>query len=318
MGAVEAKYIKNIQGREFITFEGLLDLAHKSGLKEIETDLIQAPGEGNGGIAIVHARVQTGKGVFTGIGDASRDNVRQNILPHLIRMSETRAIARALRWATNVGQTAVEELGDLDTAENERPTDEQIDRIDELAHNPAITDEDRKTLEEALPHMTQDQARDMIDILMAKIQAVEDNGKKAVRKSTRTKAKSRDAAAGNGTPTTKPTESASSPDPQEPDDPDTPANGQAQQPETEEDDGPPATEKQVALITRTVREANDVLTEKEVKHIQALLDAKLSRSKASEVLDYLLGRSVKNPLSGQWERVSQGVIGQRRAAGKAA
>lgn len=52
---------------------------------------------------------------FSGIGDASPQNVSRNIVPHLIRMSETRAKARALRDAVNVGATSLEELsGDDD------------------------------------------------------------------------------------------------------------------------------------------------------------------------------------------------------------
>src|ERR687898_3132793 len=51
------------------------------------------------------------EGKFGGIGDASPQNVNRAIAPHLIRMAETRAKARALRDAINVGVTAFEELG---------------------------------------------------------------------------------------------------------------------------------------------------------------------------------------------------------------
>jgi len=46
--------------------------------------------------------------VFTGHGDAE-GIASAMIKPHFIRMAETRAIARALRWATNNAKTAVEE-----------------------------------------------------------------------------------------------------------------------------------------------------------------------------------------------------------------
>jgi hypothetical protein len=68
---------------------------------------------------VVQAEVETGKGVFAGIGDAAPSNVNRMIVPHLIRMAETRAKARALRDAVNIGVTAVEELGDFDDGGDE-------------------------------------------------------------------------------------------------------------------------------------------------------------------------------------------------------
>lgn len=62
-------------------------------------------------MAIIRARVQVERGVFTRIGDASKDNVNPKIAPHIIRMAETRAVARALRLACNNGMCSVEELG---------------------------------------------------------------------------------------------------------------------------------------------------------------------------------------------------------------
>lgn len=112
------------QGKQYVLFAGLLDEAHSRGLVGIDTELVQVPEESNGQVAIVKATVQiedaeVGKGseelrTFSGIGDASPQNVSRNIVPHLIRMAETRAKARALRDAVNVGATALEELSDSD------------------------------------------------------------------------------------------------------------------------------------------------------------------------------------------------------------
>jgi len=106
-------FMIKLQGKDYILFEGLLDLGHREGLKGVQTELLQIPNEANGMTAIVHARVETKKGVFTGIGDASPDSVNRSIQPHIIRMAETRALARALRFAVNIGTTTLEELGDL-------------------------------------------------------------------------------------------------------------------------------------------------------------------------------------------------------------
>ncbi len=110
------------QGKQYVLFAGLLDEAHNRGLKGIDTELVQVPTEENGNVAVVKARVEMegpeGLPVrtFSGIGDASPENVGRNIVPHIIRMAETRAKARALRDAVNVGATALEELSDGDEA----------------------------------------------------------------------------------------------------------------------------------------------------------------------------------------------------------
>jgi hypothetical protein len=121
---VKKEYIITRQGRDFVLYEGLLDEAHQQGLKRISTTLIQIPHEDNGHMAVVQAEVELQDGrTFMGIGDASPQNVNRMIVPHLLRMSETRAKARALRDAVNVGVTAVEELGDFEDPGDDDPDD---------------------------------------------------------------------------------------------------------------------------------------------------------------------------------------------------
>ena len=100
-----------IDEKEVATYAGLLSRAHEEGLNKIETSIIQFPADDNGFTCVCLAVVQTAKGIFTGIGDANPDNVNRRIVPHLIRMAETRAKARALRDAVNIGVVSMEELG---------------------------------------------------------------------------------------------------------------------------------------------------------------------------------------------------------------
>ncbi len=104
------EYMIERGGRRFVLYAGLLEEAHARGLRSIETELLQVPNAENDEVAIARAQVRMEEGKFSGIGDASPGNVGRAIAPHIIRMAETRAKARALRDAINVGVTALEEL----------------------------------------------------------------------------------------------------------------------------------------------------------------------------------------------------------------
>jgi hypothetical protein len=112
----------NVVGqRTVIRYEGLLARAHEDGLRSIHTELVQIPSKANGDAAIVRAVVVTGRGTFEGIGDATPGNVHARVVGHLLRVAETRAKARALRDAVNIGLVALEELDEVDA----------IDAVDE-------------------------------------------------------------------------------------------------------------------------------------------------------------------------------------------
>lgn len=137
------KFIINIDGKSYVTYEGLLDLAHTMKLKSINVDLIQIPSKENEYLAICKAIATTEDGqVFIDLGDASPDSVKSSFVPHIIRMASTRAKARALRDLTNVGITAIEELDLEDNIvvvekpenyNNEKPTKGQIETLKKLA-----------------------------------------------------------------------------------------------------------------------------------------------------------------------------------------
>lgn len=105
---VDKKFITNIKGKEFITHEGLLAEFHKNGGKEISAKIVKFDMEK--GLVVFRARVSGERGTFIGHGDAHDGNVSDMIKPHKIRMAETRAINRALRFYNNIGMCSREEL----------------------------------------------------------------------------------------------------------------------------------------------------------------------------------------------------------------
>ncbi|MSQ42815.1 MAG: hypothetical protein EXR45_01195 [Chloroflexi bacterium] len=109
---MQREFIITRLGKEYILYAGLLDAAHQAGLRQIRTQLVQAPGLQNGFVAICHAEVVTERGTFTGLGDANPENTTRAMASALIRLAETRAKARALGDAINVAMTAFDELGD--------------------------------------------------------------------------------------------------------------------------------------------------------------------------------------------------------------
>lgn len=104
------EHIINLKGKEFITLSGLLDIAHPM-LKSIQTELIFNDYTNNTFITRAVVTLKNGN-EFSAYGDATPKSVGNMILPHALRMSESRAIARALRWATNTGMCSVEEISE--------------------------------------------------------------------------------------------------------------------------------------------------------------------------------------------------------------
>jgi hypothetical protein len=102
------KKVITLQGKEYVTHQGLLYLAHGAGLRSVLTDLVSHdPDEGR---YIVRAVAEGDRGQYSGYGDASPANVSRNIATACLRMAETRAVNRALRLYTGLGMTSADEL----------------------------------------------------------------------------------------------------------------------------------------------------------------------------------------------------------------
>mgnify|MGYP001281244625 CR=1 FL=1 len=146
--------------KDVVTYPGLLSKAHEEGLIRIRTHLIQKPSKENGRTAIAKAFVETKKGRFDGIGDASPENVNSFIVPHLIRVAETRAKARALRDAVNIGVVSFEELNG-DGLSDDAATATNVPKNDSASRTrkPAPSPSPAKPTHTDLAPMTESQRR---------------------------------------------------------------------------------------------------------------------------------------------------------------
>jgi hypothetical protein len=155
-----------VQGKSFPVVGGRLRLAHdENKLLSIETSVLYYNDEST----VVHAHVKTEKGTFAGLGNASAKRDRK-LANAILELAETRAIARALRFAGyGVEYTGYEEVTDSKaiTSEDEQAkeikdirelnqpdtnvtaTKAQLNAIFSLAQNVNMTNEElRKTMQD--------------------------------------------------------------------------------------------------------------------------------------------------------------------------
>jgi len=108
---------------DMTNFKELLNTAHEKGLASISTEMISVDWEKK--TALFKAKVNMVRGddklesykSYEAFGDATQENIDSDkVKKSWIRMAETRAICRALRWATNNAAVAEEEL---DTGDHE-------------------------------------------------------------------------------------------------------------------------------------------------------------------------------------------------------
>jgi hypothetical protein len=137
-----------VQGKIYPVVGGRLRLAHdENNSLSIETSVVQYNEEAT----VVQASVRTEKGTFTGLGNASvkRDKVLSNAI---LELAETRAIARALRFAGyGVEYTGFEEVGkeilqDEEHKKSESATKTQINTIFSIAKELNISNDELREL----------------------------------------------------------------------------------------------------------------------------------------------------------------------------
>jgi hypothetical protein len=106
---IDSRFLIYLHGCPFVKYAGLLAKAREAGLVQLDariefhSDALV--------LASATATFQDGR-VFTEWADATPENVGVQVRPHWIRIALTRAKARALRDALNIGVCTVEELGE--------------------------------------------------------------------------------------------------------------------------------------------------------------------------------------------------------------
>jgi hypothetical protein len=97
-----------LHGKRFVTFAGLLALAHSRGLTSLTADWTY----NDAALSLAQAVAVFPFGTYTECGDATPDNVTKKVSPHFRRVALTRAKARALRDALNIDMVSLEELAE--------------------------------------------------------------------------------------------------------------------------------------------------------------------------------------------------------------
>jgi len=103
---------------DYVVFEQLLEEAHKKFKNLSIKTTVMVSDESDGKKLqelldkgfVVRAIVKTEKGIYTAYGYATPENTTKIVKDALLRMAETRAVARALRFATGIGKTLKEDL----------------------------------------------------------------------------------------------------------------------------------------------------------------------------------------------------------------
>jgi hypothetical protein len=100
-------HLVHLHGKPFVQYAGLLALAHERGLISLKASFISVTPE----LALAAAQATFADGTsYSECADATPGNVGAQVRAHFPRLALTRAKARTLRDALNIGITALEEL----------------------------------------------------------------------------------------------------------------------------------------------------------------------------------------------------------------
>jgi hypothetical protein len=106
-------YLVEVQGKIYLTLPGLLQEAHANGLISLTTELLTDPKDLSSPVVKATGVFKTEDGTlktYSSFGDANANNVAKKVAGALLRMADSRAVARCLRFGIGLPFTALEEL----------------------------------------------------------------------------------------------------------------------------------------------------------------------------------------------------------------
>jgi len=184
---VDERFIVKIAGTEddwCILYVGLLDFAHKKGVKENkflgfqEPNYIKIDSENCECVISVYAVFENGFKTI-GTGHVSKANIgKEKYLDFYIASAETRAKARALRDALNIPLVSAEELIDDFNNNSENKTSSKISDKQKSFINKLLDELNRsidKTLEKIGVKTIDDLTSQQADTIIKKLKAYKEN-----------------------------------------------------------------------------------------------------------------------------------------------
>jgi hypothetical protein len=133
---------------QFVYLRGLLRIAHERGIKRTNSRVVQAPSKDHPVAVVTYGYEFEDGAYFEASADAHSKNVKESMVPYLTANAEARAKARALRDAFRISLCSVEEIGSVETTneENDPIDDSQIQGIQVVAKRKGLTVKDALAL----------------------------------------------------------------------------------------------------------------------------------------------------------------------------
>jgi hypothetical protein len=121
--------ISERDGDQFVYLRGLLRLAHERGIRRTSSRVTQAPGVEHPVAVVTYGYEFEDGAYFEASADAHQKNTKTEMSIYLTAIAESRAKARSLRDAFNISLCSVEEVGSVDSKDNDPIEDTQIQGI---------------------------------------------------------------------------------------------------------------------------------------------------------------------------------------------